>query len=207
MSSGNSSAPKGKSALLVGAVRLLFGADLLINGVNWWFKLIGPYPSLSDYLHHAPPADFVGAMIQTGVLFHIVKATELLTGLALLTNRFVPLMLVVVFPITVPVFVVDVLLVHHLRGFVMGAGAMLMNTFLLLSYLSCYRGILRARAIPDAPACLGQPVTAPSAAAAASQRPRRWLSLLLRLYGTIAALFGVAMLMWVAVMMAQYLMR
>lgn len=179
-------------ARLVAVVRLMMGTEFLLNGLNWWVKLIGPYPSISDFAHRAPPPDFVGAMIQTGVMFHIVKATELLAGIALLTNRFVPLMLVAAFPVTVPVFIVDVILIHHLRGFFMGTGALLMNTFLLFSYLHCYRPMLNPRAQPDA----GRPQDIP-------QLP---VPLMLA-YGWVATAFGAVILTWVAVMMFQYATR
>ncbi|HVW68005.1 MAG TPA: DoxX family membrane protein [Steroidobacteraceae bacterium] len=178
-------------ARLVTVVRVMMGAEFLVNGLNWWVKLIGPYPSISDFAQHAPPADFVGAMIQTGVMFHLVKGTELLAGIALLTNRFVPLVLVAVFPVTVPVFIVDVILIHHLRGFFMGAGAMLMNTFLLFSYLHCYRPMLQPRAIPDARDPQGASIPAP----------------LMLVYGAVAAAFGTVILTWVAVMIFQYAAR
>lgn len=190
---------------LVAAVRLLLGTDLLVNGVNWWFKLIGPYPSLSDYAHHPPPPDFVGAMIQTGIIFHIVKATELATGLALLTNRFVPLMLVVVVPITVPVFVVDDFISHHLRAKVMGTGALVMNTFLVLAYLSHYRSVLVARSTPDPLAEYGDLEPPRAGAGPDGWSLARVLRPIVPLYGGVAALFGIAMVSWVAVMMVQYI--
>ncbi len=193
--------------MLVTAVRLLLGTDFLINGVNWWFKLIGPYPSISDYIHHPPPPDFVGAMIQTGIIFHIVKATELLSGLALLTNRFVPLMLVVVMPITVPVFVVDDLISHHLRAKVMGTGALVQNTFLILTYLSYYRSMLIARATPDSLSRYGVARTSLGGSSTDTWLFARLIRPIMPLYGTLAAIFGIAMVSWVAVMMVQYLMR
>lgn len=186
---------------LVTAVRLLMGADFVMNGLNWWVKLIGPYPSIADYAHKAPPPDFVGAMIQTHILFHIVKATELLTGIAMLTNSFVPLMLVAIFPVTVPVFIVDVIMIHHVRGFIMGMGAMLMNTFLMLAHLSYYQPMLTARASPDPLPGLAR--------GGAHLGPTFWQASPLRrvvmpLYGAIAAAFGVVMVTWVAVMIVQH---
>jgi len=192
--------------VLVASVRWLLGTDLLVNGVNWWLKLIGPYPSISDYLHHPPPPDFVGAMIQTHIIFHIVKATELLTGLALLTNRFVPLMLVVVVPVTVPVFIVDDLISHHLRAKIMGTGALVMNTFLLLAYLSHYRSMLAPRGAPDTLARYGTEPLA-GAGGANAWKLARIVRPLVPIYGVIALAFGVAMVSWVAVMMVQYLLR
>jgi hypothetical protein len=194
-----------RDAALVVIVRVLMGADFLVNGLNWWVKLIDAYPSISDYAHRAPPADLVGAMIQTGVMFHLVKATELLAGVALLTNRFVPLMLVVVFPVTVPVFIVDVVLIHHLRGFIMGAGAFLMNVFLMLSYLGCYRPMLRSRASADWPPAPGSGLGTRGGvdvghAAVVYRIP-------IAMLGVVAAAFGAIMVGWVATMIAEHFAR
>ena len=134
---------------LVTAVRLLLGAAYLVGGLNWFVKLIDPYPAIIDYLHAPPPPDIVGALIQTGILFHMVKAIEFLAGVALLTNRFVPLALVLSAPVTVVVFVVDVFVSHHLRAKVMGTGSLAMHGFLLLAYMSVYRPMLAARARHD----------------------------------------------------------
>ena len=42
-------------ARLVTVVRLIFGVQMTISGLNWWVKLIDPYPSLSDFAHHTLP--------------------------------------------------------------------------------------------------------------------------------------------------------
>jgi hypothetical protein len=182
---------------LVTLVQWLMGSDYLINGVNWWFKMITPYPSVSDFLHSPPPPDFIGGMIQTGFMFHIVKATEIACGLALLTNRFVPLMLIVAFPVTVSVFLADVFLIKTLRGFIMGGGAFLMHSFLLFAYINHYRPLLRARG--EAQLALGSATTVGIASGSLASR------LPLYIYGTLAALAGTAMVSWVAVMIVQYI--
>jgi hypothetical protein len=173
---------------LVTAARLLLGAEFFINGLNWWVKLITPYPSMSDGAL-LPKGDLLGAMIDTGILFHLVKAVELAAGIALLGNWFVPLALVVVFPVTVNVFIVDVFLHHRLRGFIMGAGAMLINSFLMLSYLSRYRTMLVRRAVVDD---LSAGVDAPV------------LRLARSLLSVLAVLFGVVMVSWIAAMIVQH---
>jgi hypothetical protein len=172
-------------------VRLLMGVDYLINGTNWWFKIITPYPSLSDFATRPPPPDIVGALIATGFMFHIVKATELVTGVALLTNRFVPLMLVVVFPVTLSVFLADVFLVSRLRGYVMGGGALIMNTFLILAYLSAYAPLLSSRRPPDSLSQVG---------GALGKLPQS----VLPVYALLAAAIGIVMVTWIAVMLVQY---
>lgn len=182
------------SARLVAAVRVLMGLDYLINGANWWFKIIAPYPSLSDFVTHPPPPGIVGALIQTGFMFHIVKATELLTGVALLTDRFVPLMLVVVFPVTLSVFLADVFLISTLRGYLMGGGALIMNSFLILAYLNAYAPLLQARCAPDALSALPE-------VGVFARVLRRFLTV----HALLAATVGFVMVTWIAVMVVQYL--
>lgn len=181
-------------ARLVTVVRLLLGADLFVNGLNWWFKLVGPYPSLSDFVGRPPPPDIVGAMIATGFLFHVVKGLELLAGIALLTNRFVPLALVAVFSVSVNVCLVDLFIAHRLRAYVMGIGELLMNAALILAYLDHYRPLLVARAAPSQPG-----------AQAGDRAFIRVLVLLRPVLLWLAAAMGTIMIVWVAVMIVQRL--
>lgn len=188
------------NARLVTAARLMMGVIYLVSGVNWWFKLITPYPSISDFVNSPPPPDVVGAMIKTGVLFHLVKATELVAGIALLTNRFVPLMLVAVLPVTVNIAIVDVFFIAHQRGIIMGSGALVLNLFLMLAYIGHYRGVLAVRATPDL-AGTAAPVDETSSLApglAALLRP------VMPLLAGLALLMALAMLYYVVTLMIQY---
>lgn len=179
------------------AARLLMGIIYTLNGLNWWFKIITPYPSISDFAHMAPPPDVVGAMIENGIMFHMVKGIELLTGIALLLNLLTPLMLVAVLPITISVFIVDVFFVAHLRGMVMGAGSLALNLYLLLVHLESYRSMLVLRAADGAPL----PPDAPNLADRLQSivRPVR------PVIGVAAILLGAVMLGWMLVMIGQYI--
>ncbi|MGV3554952.1 MAG: hypothetical protein ACO1OD_06820 [Croceibacterium sp.] len=131
---------------LVHAARVLFGVNFLLNGINWWWKIL-PYPSIGD-----PPGGppFVQAMIDTGFLFDGIKVVEVVTGLAILANRYVPLALAVAFPVTVAAWAVDIgLLGQSLRAQVMGWAVLTMNAFLMLAYFSSYRSMFERRASPD----------------------------------------------------------
>ncbi len=185
---------------LTTAVRLLMGLIYTLNGLNWWVKMITPYPSQSDFVTMAPPPDVVGALINTHVMFHMVKALELLTGLALLSNMLVPLALVAVVPVTLSVFIVDVFFIAHLRGRIMGGGSLLMNLYLLMAYAAHYRGMLALRACPGEPDPAqvdAQPSLYP--ATLSLIRPLRWP------VGVAAAALGFVMLVWMLVMIAQYI--
>lgn len=185
---------------LVTAARLLMGAIYTINGFNWWFKIITPYPSISDFATMAPPPDVVGAMIENGIMFHMVKALELLTGLALLGNFAVPLMLVAVLPITVSVCLVDVLFVATMRGWVMGAGSMILNAFLVLAYFGHYRTMLTFRAEP-----LTQDVARIDARPGLAALLEKPIAAALPFLGMLAIAAGVWMLAWLLMMIGQYI--
>jgi hypothetical protein len=152
----------------VTVVRYLLGAQYVMSGLNWWVKLL-PFPSLSD-----PPApsykhEILGAMIHSGWMFGASKAIELTTGLALLLNLFVPLMLVVSFPIALATFILDALIFSTVAAWLMGAattgllmdklwdayflGGMLfvMQVYLMFAYIEHYRPMLAMRGRKGAP--------------------------------------------------------
>jgi hypothetical protein len=186
---------------LIRFVRILFGLVCLLNGLNWFFKIIGPYPSMSDFVDFLPPPDIVGALIDNGLLFPLAKAIELAAGIALLTNRLVPLTLVVAMSVTVPVFIVDVFKPElRLRAFLMGSGAMVMNLTLLLAYYHYYRPMIGWRADPSVDPSQAQTAEESPLADALGGVGRRLLPPLLAL----SALLGTAMVCWLSVMIVQY---
>jgi hypothetical protein len=77
------------------AARLLLGAIFTLFGLNGFFHFL-PAP---------PPqglaAAFVGGLASSGYFFPLLKGTEVIAGLLLLGNRFVPLALTVLAPIVV----------------------------------------------------------------------------------------------------------
>jgi uncharacterized membrane protein YphA (DoxX/SURF4 family) len=81
--------------LAVHAARLLLGLIFFVFGLNGFLGFL-PHPP-------APPeaAAFGGALAATGYMLPLIKGTEVVTGLLLLSNRFVPLALVVLAPVVV----------------------------------------------------------------------------------------------------------
>ena len=77
------------------AARLLLGAIFTVFGLNGFLHFI-PAP---------PPAGlaavFVGGLGASGYMFPLLKGTDVITGLLLLSNRFVPLALTILAPIVV----------------------------------------------------------------------------------------------------------
>ena len=77
------------------AARLLLGAVFAVFGLNGFLHFI-PQP---------PPAGlaavFLGGLGASGYFFPLLKGTEVIVGLLLLSNRFVPLALTVLAPVVV----------------------------------------------------------------------------------------------------------
>src|SRR4051812_6918282 len=87
-------------------VRVLLGLMFFVFGLNGFLNFI---PQPKDGI---PPAlmDFSVAMMKTGYLFQLVKGTEVLVGLLLLLNCFVPLALVLIMPVIVNIVAVHALM-------------------------------------------------------------------------------------------------
>lgn len=182
-------------------VRILLGIVYLLNGTNWFFKIITPYPSMSDFIDYLPPPDIVGAMIENGMMFHLGKGIEVVAGIALLTNRMVPLSLVVAMTVAVPVFLIDVFShSFRLRAFLMGSGSMVLNCTLLMAYYHHFRPMMawtaQAQAEPTKNHLADGGAVADGAGWICGRliRPAHWL----------AALMGTVMVGWLLLMVAQY---
>lgn len=77
------------------AARLLLGAIFTVFGLNGFLHFI-PAPAPSGLA-----AAFVGGLASSGYMFPLIKGTEVVTGLLLLSNRFVPLALTILAPVVV----------------------------------------------------------------------------------------------------------
>ena len=188
---------------LVALVRLLLGTVLFVNGFNWFFKIITPYPSMSDFVHYLPPPDIVGALIENGILFHLAKAIELLAGIALLANCFAPLALVVSMSVTVTVFIVDVFKPEfRLRAFLMGTGTMAMSITLLIAYFDHYRPMLALKGKSNPDPAIADPAATGGAAADVFGRAIKPLFIPL---SAISLAVGTVQVGWLVVMIGQYI--
>ena len=75
--------------------RILLGVAFLVFGLNGFLGFL-PMPP-----HEGEAGAFLGALAATGYMFPLIKGTEVLVGLLLLSNRFVPLALVLLAPVMV----------------------------------------------------------------------------------------------------------
>jgi len=133
------------------AARLLLGLVFTVFGLNGFLHFI-PTPPMSG-----PAGAFGGAMFATGYLFQLVKSTEVIGGLLLLSNRFVPLALALLAPVVVNIVAFHTFLAPS--GLPLPLLILALEIYLARSYRDAYSSMLQAR-------------TAPTSALPASGRPR-----------------------------------
>lgn len=109
------------------AVQFFFGGWFFYNGLNHFVGFTPPPPGSSPATR-----ELMAGLEQTG-LFAVVKAIELLTGAALLANRFVPLAALVAFPVTFAIAWVMTVINGGAVGYTVGVLALLFNAIIALS--------------------------------------------------------------------------
>lgn len=122
-----------KTALII--VRVILGIIYTTFSLAFFFKLL-PAQEMTGNTQM-----FMTGLFATGYIMPVVKFLELLCGLAFLTGRLVPLAAVVIFPITLNIFLFHVFL--EPTGLVIPAILMIGNIFLALSYRDRYQMILQ----------------------------------------------------------------
>jgi putative oxidoreductase len=116
--------------------RVLLGLYFLVFGLNGFFHFI-PQPPMPDEAGKA-----IGAIFTPSYQFNLVKAIEILGGLALLSNRFVGLALVLLAVITV-----QILLFHLTYTGIGGSIPQLVFAaimiYVMMNYKDRFDGILK----------------------------------------------------------------
>jgi uncharacterized membrane protein YphA (DoxX/SURF4 family) len=120
--------------------RILLGLIFLVFGLNGFFNFI-PAPT-------PPPAAgaFARALFASGYFLPLLKTFEVLSSLALLSGRFVPLALTVLAPIVVNIFFFHAFLAPV--GLPLALVVLALEVFLAWSYRDTFRPLLNPRAQP-----------------------------------------------------------
>jgi putative oxidoreductase len=117
--------------------RIIFGLLFLVSGLAYFFKLM-PQAELPGSAQ-----TFVTGLFAAGYVMPLVKVIEVICGIAFLTNRFVSVALVVIFPITLNVLLFHMFLAPE--GIAIPVLLMICNLFLAFSKKEQYQPILSAR--------------------------------------------------------------
>lgn len=119
------------------AGRLFLGLVFTVFGLNFFFHFL-PMPP-------APPraTAFAGALFASGYLFPLLKVTEVVAGVALLANRFVPLALAVLAPIVINIVGFHAFLAPD--GMAVPLAVLAAELYLAWTYRDAFLPMLRAR--------------------------------------------------------------
>jgi hypothetical protein len=126
------------------AGRLLLGLLFAVMGLNGFLNFIPPPATPIP----AGAAAFAGALLQTGYMFPLIKGTELVVGLLLLSNRLVPLALVLLAPVVVNIVAFHAFLAPE--GVGLPCLILAVHLALAWAYRKAYRPLLALRAAPGA---------------------------------------------------------
>jgi len=121
--------------------RVLLGLIFVVFSLNFFFHFLPAQPP--------PPASamaLLGGLVSSKMLA-VVKTIELVAGVALLANRFVPLALTLLAPIVVAIAIVHVTVLPS--GVAMAVALVAIEAFLAWSYRSAFAPMLRAKVAAD----------------------------------------------------------
>ncbi len=121
--------------------RVLLGLVFFAFGLNYFVPFIPMPPPPTD----AAALSFLGGLEASRYVMPIVKAIEVIAGLALLTGRFVPMALVLLAPIIVNIVAIHTVL---LPSYGMPITLTVLELYLAWSYREAFAPLLRAKATP-----------------------------------------------------------
>lgn len=122
--------------------RILLGLIYFVFGLNFFFHFIpgGAQPS-------GKAAAFLGGLFQTGYVFQLVKIIEITAGALLLIGRYVPLVLVVLMPISLNIFLFHSVLEPTGSALVLSSLILVLQLFLAWKYQRYYKQLFIAKPV------------------------------------------------------------
>ena len=137
--------PKSFARHLPTIARLLMGLGFFIFGLNGFLHFL---PQPSKPMPEAVMA-FTGGLMKSGYMFPLIMGTQLIVGILLLLNLFVPLALVLIMPVLVNIIAFHVFL--DPAGIGPGAVLMALELYLAWVYRRAYCPMLTMRVTPGLP--------------------------------------------------------
>jgi uncharacterized membrane protein YphA (DoxX/SURF4 family) len=119
--------------------RIVLGLIYLIFGLDFYLHFIPYQPN-----HTGAAAAFKNGLIAAVYFYPMIKFLQIFGGISLLINRYAPFSAVVLFPISVNVFLFHTILVPS--GWFMGVLLLVPNLFLGYAYRKYYSGIFVKKA-------------------------------------------------------------
>lgn len=122
-------------------LRIYMGGHLLWSCLRYWMSDMQPS------INHPVGGPFVDALVMMNA-FPAIKTLEGIVAVMLLSNRFVPLALVLEIPTSVTIFYLNTFVTARLSGILTGPPELGVNVALMLLYFAHYRPMLASRARP-----------------------------------------------------------
>jgi len=129
--------------------RVILGFLFLVFGLNGFFSFM-PLPA-----YEGASGQFLGGLAAAPYFFPMLKGLEVILGLALLSNRFVPLALTVLAPITFNILTFHLFLAPAGSGMIVFI--VILQIYAMVSWRKAFSGVLRAK-LPEAEETVRQSV-------------------------------------------------
>lgn len=111
------------------AAQFFFGGWFVFHGLNHWVHFFPQPPGSASV-----SSELIRALIKSG-LFDWVKAVEVVAGIALLANRFVPLAAIASFPISIVIGYLNIAVESDANALFVFFGVMGLNLLILAGHL------------------------------------------------------------------------
>ena len=118
------------------AFRYFFGGHALISGANHYLTVI------PEVMPRSPDiaVRFMSVLIDSH-MYDLVKVTEILCGLSLMTGLFMPLALAMEMPVTIIICYLSLFIAPTTRSMFSGPREVFLNAVLLLAYWGYFRPV------------------------------------------------------------------
>lgn len=113
--------------------RVLLGLIFFVFGLNGFLHFL-PQPALPE-----GAMAFLGGLASSGYFFPVLKGTEVISGLLLLTGIAAPVALVILAPISLQIFLFHAILTPGLENLVLPAAIIALHVTAATAYWSLYR--------------------------------------------------------------------
>jgi uncharacterized membrane protein YphA (DoxX/SURF4 family) len=117
-------------------MRVLLAAMYLFASVSYFLNVMPKAPEMT-----AAQTSFMTGIMASVYLFPLIKITELLCGIMLLIGRTAPLASIIIFPVTLNIFLYTAFLAQP-KDLPMSAVMLLFNLFLIYAYRAKYLSIV-----------------------------------------------------------------
>ena len=133
-----------KIAMII--VRTLMGLLFLFASATYFLMVFGvvPMPAMPD----GPIKVFNEGLAASGYFFTLLKVTELVCAILLLTGRFVPLALVILSPIIINIFMTHLFLDRNPASMATAVFLIAANIFLAWYHADAFRPLLQSKYEP-----------------------------------------------------------